>query len=180
VVILSDAIELEPQHIAGKLREFLDGRTRHCSGRVGNTRALRRFRQALFSARPHDPGHPHRRDTERRRVAPAKQLNVHMAGAIVDAVARHQLDRVERGCIARNPAVGTRSAIGCVKAEFGNAPARVLAEIIDRREASTAFKRLRICARGPSHWRRRRRPLRDDARLVIHVDSSRPKRIRNG
>ena len=120
------------------LREFFHRRTRDRAGGVGNARLLRRRGQIFFRARPHDARQAHRRDTDRRGVALAEQHGLHVERALVDAVTRHQFDRIERGGVARDAAIAAGAAVGGVKAEFRNPRARVFAHVMTASEICAA------------------------------------------
>ena len=91
---------------------------------------LRLGGEQLLGARPHQAGRAHRRDADRRRVFAAEQLDLGV-GLALDAVARQQLDRLERVGVALDAVFLGGAAVDEVEAEARHAPARLAAQIVD-------------------------------------------------
>ncbi len=64
-----------------------------------------------------------------------------------DAVARHELDRIERAPVARDAAVGARAAIHYSKAKRGTCRRACAAQIGDGRKAAMQLEEARIVGR---------------------------------
>ena len=64
---------------------------------VKGIRAFWAAREGVLPARPHKAGQAHRGDAHRHGVAAAEQFNINIDGEILNAEARHDLDRIEPG-----------------------------------------------------------------------------------
>ncbi len=134
MVVVREAVELEPEHVRREHRDALDrgigGRGEH----IGDARPLGRLRQIFLRPRPHQSGRSHGGDPDRRRIAGAEQLDRGRDALGVDAVARQQLDRPK----SRDIACGTHFIIGAaideVEGEARHPPAGAGAQIIDGRK----------------------------------------------
>ncbi len=127
VLVAGTAIELEPQDVGRNLGSAFDGHSTHETQHVGHPRTLRRGCEMLIGAGPYDRGASHGRNPDRRRVAPAEQFDVDRRQDGGHAIARHELDRVERGPVARDAAIGTSAAVHVLEGEARHVPAGTLA-----------------------------------------------------
>jgi hypothetical protein len=92
--------------------------------------------EILVGARPHDRRSAHRRDADRRGVAAAEQLDVDRRQLGGDAVARHELDRIERRPVALDPGVvGAGAAVHVLEREARPVPRRMPAQVRNGRKA---------------------------------------------
>ncbi len=115
--VTGTAIKLEPEHVGRDLGGALDCQAADETERIRQIRALAGGRQQLVRPRKHQRRTPHRRDPDRRRIAFAEQLDIDRRQLGGDAIARHQLDRIERIPIALDAAVGARSAVAVLEGE---------------------------------------------------------------
>ena len=136
VLVAGAAVELEPEHVGRDLARALDGHAAHETERVGHARALRRGGEIRVGARPHQRRSAHGSDADRRGIAPAEQLDVDRRQGRGDAVARHQLDRIERVPVALDAAVRPGAAIHILEGEARYVAARVPPQIGDGGEAA--------------------------------------------
>jgi hypothetical protein len=148
VLVAGAAVELEPQHVGGDLGRALDGHPSNQAERIRHTRALRRRGEILIGARPHDRGAAHGRNADRRGIAPPEQLHIDRRQGGGDAVARYELDRVERAPVARDAAVLPGAAVEIFEGEARDVPAGMPAQISDGREAAVQLDETRIVGRG--------------------------------
>ena len=170
VVVARHPVELEPQHVRRDLRGRLDGGAADRAEHVGHARRLRGGGEILVGARPHDRRPAHRRDADRRRVAAAEQLDVDRRQLGGDAVARHELDRVERRPVALDAGVvGSGAAVHVFEREARPVPRRMPAQIRDGRKA--ADQAGLVLQAVPERRRRQRRQLRCLG-AVVHRRSS--------
>ena len=100
VIVLGKPIKLEPEHVRRNLGDAFDGGAADCAQYVGNARALRGAGEMQVGTGPHDRRAAHRRHAERRGIAAAKEFHIARRRRRYEAVARHQLDRIERCPIA--------------------------------------------------------------------------------
>src|SRR5262245_5829832 len=146
VLIAGTAIELEPEHVGRDLGCALDRHAADQPERIGHTRALRRGSEILVGARPDDGGPPHGSDADRRGIMPAEQVDTDRRQGRGDAVARHELDRIERAPVAGDTTVGTSASVPVFKGEAGHVPAGGAAQISDGRKAAMQLDEARIVA----------------------------------
>ncbi len=147
MLVARTAIELEPEHVGRDLGRALDRHPADEPERVGHARALRRRREILVGARPHDRRAAHGGDADRRGIALAEQLDIDGRQGGGDAVARHQLDRIERVPVARDPAVGARTAVHILEGKIRHLPAGMAAQIGHGRKAAVELGEARIVGR---------------------------------
>jgi hypothetical protein len=100
VVIVREAVKLEPEHVGRHVRDPFDRGIRGCRQNVGHATPLRLARKENLRARPHHARRAHRRDAERGGVASPEQLYVGRDRVSIDAVAGQEFDVRERPRIA--------------------------------------------------------------------------------
>jgi hypothetical protein len=147
VLVAEAPIELEPQHVGRDLGCALNGHAADEAERIGHPRALRRGGEILVGAGPHDRGAAHGGDADRRGVVPAEQFDIDRRQGRSDAVARHELDRIERAPVAGDAAVGTRAAVHVFKGEARHVPAGMAAQMGDGRKVPMQLDEARIVGR---------------------------------
>ena len=162
MLVARTAIELEPEHVGRDLGRALDRHPADESERIGNTRALRGGREILIGSRPHDRGAAHGRDTDRCGVAFAEHLDIDGRKRGGDAVARHQLDRIERVPVARDAAVRAGAAVHIFEGKARHISAGVSAQIGNGRKAAMQLGEARIVGRIVCGCRSRQ------SRRVVH------------
>src|SRR5439155_26673166 len=97
--------------------------------------------ETAVGARPDDRGATHWSNPERRRVMLAEQVDADRWQHSCDAIARHQLDGVQRIPIARDAAVSARAAVEVFEREARPVTMRVPAQIRDRRKAAVQLRK---------------------------------------
>ena len=149
VIVLGEAIELEPEHVGRDLGDLLDGGAAGNAERVGHARALRGLGQQLVGARPDHDRAAHRRDAERRGIFAAEQFDIDRRQLRHDAVARHHLDGVERRPVVLDAGVVARAAVAVFEGEVRQPPRRAAAQIIDRRKPALVLDESSATAVAP-------------------------------
>lgn len=134
VIVAGKAIELKPEYIGGDRSDLFDGGTADRAEHVRDAGALCRARQMQISARPHDRRAAHRRHPNRRGEAAAEQFDIAGRQRRHDAIARHQLHRIECSPIAFNPGIlKTGATIGVFEAEMRHPALGTPAQILNVR-----------------------------------------------
>ena len=143
MVVLGEAIELQPHHVGRDLGDLLDGGAAGDAERVGNARALRGLGEQLVGAGPDHDRAAHRRDAERRGVFAAEQFDIDRRQLRHDAVARHHLDGVERRPVVLDAGVVARAAVAVFVGEMRQPPRRAAAQVVDRRIPALVLDEIR-------------------------------------
>ena len=147
MLIAEATIELEPKHIGCDLRCVLDHHSPDQTEDVRHTRALGGGGQILVSTRPYDRGASHWGDADGCRVAPAEQFDIHRRQGGGDAIARHELDSIERVPVSRDTAIAARATIHVFEGEARHMRPSMLAQICSRRKAAMQLGKTRIIGR---------------------------------
>ena len=129
VIVLVEAIELQPEHVGRDFGDVLDGCAAGHAERVRNARALRRLGHDQIGARPHQRRPAHRRDADRRGVAGAEQCDVGRRHGGDRAVARHDLDGVEGRPIMRDADIGAGAGVAIFERETRHVLRRAPAQV---------------------------------------------------
>jgi hypothetical protein len=135
VIVARHAVELEPEHVRRNPRRLLDGDPADGAERIGHARALGGLGHVAIGAWPHDARPAHRRDADRRLVLAPEQIDLDRRQRRHHAVARHQLDSVQRRPVAGDAVVGAGAAVAVFIGKARDAPARAPAQVRDGRKA---------------------------------------------
>ncbi len=169
MLILGQAIQLEPENVGRDAGDFLDRRPAGCAERIGNAGALRGARQMDVAARPDDRWAAHRRHPDWAAVKPAEQLHLARRQRRHHAVARDKLDGIERRPVTSDSAIVVAgAAVRILKSEMRNVPAGAAAQITDAGIVQMQLRKARILAVASERPLRRR----GHGRCVMHGHSS--------
>jgi len=159
------AIKLKPEDVRGDLSDLFDRGAAGGAQSVRNARVLGGAGEMQVRAGPHDRRPAHRRHPNRGAVAPAEQLDIAGRQRRHNAIARHQLDGVERRPIAADPGIVIAgAAVGVFEGKMRNAAARTPPQIIDTRIMPMQLRITRVAAMA-----REQPVLRcDDGGRVVH------------
>ena len=143
VVVLGEAIELEPEHVGRDRGDLLDGGAAGAAERIGHADPLGCGREQLVGAGPHHDRAAHRGDADRRGEFAPEQFDANRRQFGHHAIARHHLDGVERVPIASDAGVFAGAAIAIFEREMRQPRARAVAQVVDRRIPALMLEEIR-------------------------------------
>jgi hypothetical protein len=147
MAVIGKPIELEPQHVGRDLRRRLDGHAADGGERVGDARKLGGLGETEVGTGRYDRRAAHGRYADRRRIGAAEQLDRGRRQRRGAAIARDQLDGVERTPVAGDATVGPCPAVEIFEGKTRHVPAGAAAQIGDGR---ITLPQLRLFGRADS------------------------------
>jgi hypothetical protein len=170
VIIPGASKNLKPENVRSDRSDFLDRRATYQAKRVRNSRRLCSPCQDEVCSRQGDSRTSHRRDPDRRRVAPAKKFDLGRRSRGQLAITRHQLHRIERGPVTNDAFIGARAPVRIFECEPWRVPTRMISH---RRDIGKARTQLCIVGSvfGSAHVLIKLNPTTAELRLTFVAHS---------